>query len=56
MNLNRVPDRTVEEIRLLVENEVREVDSPAIAEGIQALLIASRLEMRTWDWHKPLTD
>lgn len=56
MNLSRVPDRTAEEVRALVEGEVRKIADTAIAQGIQTFLITPRLEMRTWGWAKPLAD
>jgi hypothetical protein len=52
MNLKKVPDRTVEDIRSLVENQIQNFASPAVVAGIQSFLIAPRLEMRTWDWNK----
>jgi hypothetical protein len=56
VNLNSVPDRTVEEVRVLVEAEMAKVESPDIAKGLRTFLITPRLEMRTWDWHTPLKD
>jgi hypothetical protein len=56
VNLNRVPERTIEEIQLLTENELRKIASPHIVEGLRAFLIEPRLEMRSWDWHKPMAD
>jgi hypothetical protein len=56
MNFDRVRDRTAEEIRFLVENEVRKIASRDIDEGIKTFLVAPRLELRTWEWQKPLID
>jgi|ERR1700722_7826686 len=53
MNLSRVPDRTAEEIRLLVEDAVGKIGDPIIVEGLRTFLIPPRQEMRTWDWHMP---
>ncbi len=53
MNLSHVPQRTAEEIRLLVEDAVGKIDDSIIAEGLRTFLIPPRQEMRTWDWHKP---
>jgi len=53
MNLSRVPDRTTEEIRLLVEDAVGKIRDPIIVEGLRTFLVPPRQEMRTWDWHKP---
>jgi len=53
MNLSRVPDRTAEDIRLLVEGAVREISDATVTEGLKSFLVAPRREMRTWDWQKP---
>lgn len=50
MNLSRVPDRTSDEVRVLVEGEVWKIANTSIVEAIQTFLIAPRLEMRTWGW------
>jgi hypothetical protein len=47
MNLSRVPDRTAEEIRLLVENAVGKIGDSIIVEGLKTFLIPPRQEMRT---------
>jgi hypothetical protein len=56
VNLNRMPDRTTDEVRLLVEAEVRMIASAIIVQGVQTFLVEPRLEMRTWEWGKPLAD
>jgi hypothetical protein len=53
MNLSLVPDRTAEEIRLLVEDAVRKIGDSIIVGGLRTFLIAPRAEMRTWDWQEP---
>jgi hypothetical protein len=53
MNLARVPERTTDEIRLLVEDAVGSVRDPIVVEGLRTFLVPPRQEMRTWDWHKP---
>jgi hypothetical protein len=53
MNLARVPDRTTEEIRLLVEDAMGKIRDSSIAEGLGTFLVPPRQEMRTWDWHEP---
>ena len=53
MNLSRVPDRTAEDIRLLVEGAVREIGDATVTEGLKSFLVPPRREMRTWDWQKP---
>ena len=53
MNLSNVPDRTPEEIRLLVEGAIGEIRDSLIAEGLRTFLIPPRQQMRTWDWQKP---
>lgn len=55
MNLARVPDRTTEEIQLLVEEAVGKIRDPIIIEGLKTFLVLPRKEMRTWDWNKPYT-
>ena len=56
MNLNPVPDRTGEEVRVLVEAEVAKFTSPDFAKGLKTFLVKPRSEIRTWDWHKPLKE
>jgi hypothetical protein len=53
MNLNRVPDRTKDDVHLLVEAEVRKITNADITSGLQTFLVEPRLEMRFWDWEKP---
>jgi hypothetical protein len=50
VNLSRVPDRTADEVRVLVENEMRRIADAGIVQGIQTFLIKPRFEMRTWGW------
>lgn len=56
MNLSRVPDRTTDEVRLLVEAVVRKIADARIVQGLQGFLVEPHLEMRTWGWRKPLED
>lgn len=56
MNLSRVPDRTTDEVAVLVEAEVRKIANASIVQGIQTFLIKPRLEMRTWGWGKTPAD
>jgi hypothetical protein len=49
MNLSHVPDRTAEEIRLLVEGAVRAIGEATVIEGLKSFLVPPRREMRTWD-------
>ena len=57
MILSRVPDRTADEVRLLVQAEVRKIANASLVQGLGSfLLVAPRLEMRTWGWAKPLAD
>lgn len=51
MNLTRVPDRTADDIRILVESEVRKITDTSTV-----FLIPPRLEMRTWGWAKTPAD
>jgi hypothetical protein len=51
-----VPDRTADEVRVLVGSEVRKIANGGIVEGIQTFLITPRLEMRTWGWEKTPVD
>jgi hypothetical protein len=52
VNLSRVPDRTADEVRVLVDIEMRRVTIASIVQGVQTFLIKPRLEMRTWGWSK----
>ncbi len=56
MNLSRVPDRVADEVRVLVESEVRKIANTSIVQGLQTFLIKPRLEMRTWGWGKTPAD
>ncbi|MGD0940862.1 MAG: hypothetical protein ABR905_14240 [Terracidiphilus sp.] len=56
MNLSRVPDRTTDEVRFLVEAELRKIANASIVQGLQTFLVEPRIEMRTWEWGKPLAD
>ena len=47
MNLNPVPDRTGDEVRVLVEAEVAKFTSPDFANGLKTFLLKPRSEMRT---------
>lgn len=53
MNLGRVPDRTADEVRHLVEGEVRKITNASLVQGLHTFLITPQLEMRTWEWEKP---
>jgi hypothetical protein len=56
MNLNSVPDRTAGEVQALVDNEMNRIADAKITRGLRKFLITPRLELRTWDWQKPLKD
>ena len=56
MNLSRVSDRTADEVRILVESEVRKIADASAVQAIQTFLITPRLEMRTWAWGKTPAD
>jgi hypothetical protein len=56
MNLNPVPDRTLEEIRVLVESELAKIQEANVLDGIRTFLVDPCLEMRVWDWNKPLRE
>jgi hypothetical protein len=56
VNLSRVPDRAADEVRVLVESEVRKIANASIVQGIQTFLVKPRLEMRTWGWGKTPAD
>jgi len=51
-----VPDRTVDEVRVLVEGEMRKIADAGMVQGIQSFLITPHLEMRVWEWEKPHAD
>ena len=50
MNLSSVPDRTNEEVRLLVEAKMRKIADESIVQGLESFLITPRMEMRIWGW------
>jgi hypothetical protein len=56
VNLSPVPDRTEEEVRLLVEAELRKIADASIVQGLKLFLIEPRVEMRFWQWAKPPVD
>ena len=56
VNLTQVPDRTADEVRMLVENKVRKIADASAVQAIQTFLITPRLEMRIWGWAKPPAD
>lgn len=56
VNLTQVPDRTADEVRILVESEMRKIADASTAQAIRTFLITPRLEMRTWGWAKPSAD
>jgi hypothetical protein len=51
-----VPDRTEEEVRLLVDAELRKIADASIVQGLESFLIEPRVEMRFWQWAKPSVD
>jgi hypothetical protein len=56
VNLSHVPDRTTDEVRLLLEAEVRKIANASIVQGIQTFVVEPRLEMRTWGWGRTPAD
>ena len=54
MNLDRLPDRTSAEVQALVDREIAKIGDGNVLQGLRGFLIEPRMEMRTWDWHKPL--
>ena len=56
MNLSHVPDRTADEVRVVVEREVQKITDASILQGMKTFLITPRVEMRFWDWGKPSTE
>ena len=56
MNLNPLPDRTGDEVRVPIEVEVAKFTSTDFAKGLKTFLVKPRSEMRTWDWNKPLKE
>jgi hypothetical protein len=56
VNFSRVTDRTSGEVRLLVESELRKIANADIVQGVRTFLVEPRLEMRAWEWEKPLAD
>jgi hypothetical protein len=56
VNLSHVPDRTTEEVRVVVEREVQKITNASILQGVQTFLVTPRVEMRTWGWEKTPAD
>ncbi|HKF48956.1 MAG TPA: hypothetical protein VKB38_16470 [Terracidiphilus sp.] len=56
MNLSPVPDRTTDEVRLLVEAQLRKISDATIVQGLSSFLVEPRVEMRFWNWAKPPAD
>ena len=56
MNVSHVPDRTADEVRVVVEREVQKITDASILQGMKTFLITPRVEMRIWDWEKTPTD
>jgi hypothetical protein len=52
VNFAGVPDRTTEEVRLLLEAQVQKITEAGILRGLQSFLVEPRLEMRGWEWEK----
>jgi hypothetical protein len=50
VNLNPMPNRSVNEVRDLVEAELSRVGNAGEVRGIDAFLLDPRMEMRFWDW------
>ena len=56
MNLKQVPDRTADEVCVLVERDLQRITDTSILQGIRTFLITPRVEMRTWGWEKTPAD
>ena len=56
VNLNHVPDRTPDEVSLVVEREMQKITDAGVLQGIRTFLIAPRAEMRMWGWEKTPAD
>lgn len=54
MNLDLLPDRTPAEVQTLLDNEIAKIHDANVLQALRSFLIEPRLEMRTWDWHKPI--
>ena len=54
MNLNPVPDRTSDEILSLVKSELAKIQDANVLDGLRTFLIDPCLEMRVWDWQRPI--
>src|SRR5260370_39341323 len=52
MNLSPAPDRTTDEVRILVETQMRKITSRSLARGLETFLTNPRPEMRVWGWSK----
>jgi len=56
VNLKQVPDRTADEVCVLVERDLQRITDTSILQGIRTFLITPRVEMRTWGWEKTPAD
>jgi hypothetical protein len=56
VNLGHLPDRTADEVRVVVAREVQKITDASILQGIQTFLVTPRVEMRIWDWERPPMD
>jgi hypothetical protein len=53
MNLDPVPERTVQEIQALTEAELAKIQDADILAGLRIFLVEPCREMRIWDWRRP---
>jgi hypothetical protein len=53
INLDPMPDRSIDEITILVQAELVKITDEVILAGLKSFLIQPRTEMRDWCWHKP---
>jgi hypothetical protein len=51
-----MPDRTADEVRVLVDDEMRKIVDPSTTQGLKTFLIDPRSEMRTWAYAKKPAD
>lgn len=54
MNLSHLPDRTAEEVRVVVEREVQKIANASILQGIQTFLVPPALRYELGDGKRHL--
>jgi hypothetical protein len=56
MNFNPVPDRSAEEVQILVTAELGRIHDGSVTEGLRSFLITPRKEIGIWAFNSPTPD